>query len=66
MRYVIFFPLTCRITPESRYDPKTDDVCWTHLPILHVLQAVLHTSDAIRLYKHRVMLDLSRGQDLLQ
>jgi hypothetical protein len=38
----------------------------TYLPILHVLQAVLHSSKSVGLYENRDRLDLSRSEDLFE
>ena len=35
----------------------------TYLPILHVLQTVLHSSKSVGLYENRDGLDLSRSED---
>ena len=35
----------------------------TYLPILHVLQTVLHSSKSIWLYENRDRLDLSRSEE---
>jgi hypothetical protein len=35
-----------------------------YLPFLHILQTVLHSSNAIRPYNNRVGLDISRSEDL--